>query len=88
MTVQLSPTEELLAEVVKSETEVVRIRRSILGGQEFVDVRIFHRNDAGELRPTKRGICLRPEMFAALVQAAQEVARRLGLGKFDPFSEE
>jgi hypothetical protein len=88
MTVQLSPTEELLAEVVKNATEVVRIRRIHFEGHELIDVRVYYRNAVGEFQPTKRGICLRPEMFAALVQAAQEVARRLGLGKFDPFSEE
>jgi hypothetical protein len=85
MTVQLSPTEELLAEVVKNATEVVRIRRIHFKGHELIDVRVYYRNAVGEFQPTKRGICLRPEMFAALVQAAQEVLERIGI---DPFSEE
>jgi len=85
MTVQLSPTEELLAEVVKNATEVVRIRRIHFEGHELIDVRVYYRNAVGELQPTKRGICLRPEVFAELVHTAQEVLERIGI---DPFSEE
>jgi hypothetical protein len=78
--VEVEPQDaELLAEVHKNASEVLRIARKTLEERTVIDCRVYYQNDKGEWRPTKKGICLRPETFAAFANAAQSVVRRLDL---------
>jgi len=89
--VEVEPQDaELLAEVHKNANEVLRIARKTLGERTVIDCRVYFQNDKGEWRATKKGICLRPETFAAFADAAQSVVRRLDLKPedYDPFGDE
>lgn len=65
----------VIAEVPRSESEVVRISLGRYNGTSFVDVRLFYREKgSGELRATRKGIAIRGELrkvIEGLLQAEE-----------------
>lgn len=61
--------EEIIAEVRKNSTEIIRVRRTEFNGIDLLDVRVWTAPQVpgGESRPTKKGLTLRPETWAELV---------------------
>ncbi len=59
-------TEKVLAHLVKSEREEVRIREKTFKGKQYVDIRIFSKNRQGEFIPTRKGVMLQSDLFKKL----------------------
>lgn len=60
---------EVICEIQKSETEIIRISTSEFKGVPYVDVRIFFKDEnSGEYRPTKKGLTVRQELLHALAE--------------------
>lgn len=64
-------TGELIAELPKNQREVVRLRRTEYNGVALVDARVWAVPvvPGGEYTPTKKGLTLRPETWADLLEA-------------------
>ncbi len=65
----------MIGEIERNETEVVRVGVEEYKGRKYVDIRIYFENDAGEWKPTKKGVTVSPEKmaeFIALINKAKE----------------
>lgn len=61
---------ERLYKIEKNETEQIVIKVANYKGQEYIDVRLwFSLEGETELRPSKKGIILTPEMASQVAQA-------------------
>ena len=71
MTTQTASEEIILAEVPKNATEIIRLRHTTFNGIDLLDARVWTlpQVPGGESRPTKKGLTLRPETWAELVDA-------------------
>ena len=62
--------EEIIYEFDKNEREVVKLRKSVFKGKEYVDLRLYVKTPEGEDDiPTKKGVNLPVEMIAELKKA-------------------
>lgn len=60
---------QVICDIQKSETEIVRVSTGEYKGTTYVDLRLFFRGrDNGEYRPTKKGLTLTSELFTELVK--------------------
>ena len=50
--------DELIAQFEKNATEVVRVSLTEFRGRKLVDLRVYYTDDAGEYRPTRKGISI------------------------------
>jgi hypothetical protein len=65
----------MIGEIERNETEVVRVSAEEYKGRKYVDIRIYFANDAGEWKPTKKGVTVSPEKmdeFMDLIRKAKE----------------
>lgn len=60
---------EIIADVQRSETEVIRISTREYKGVPYVDLRIFFKDKTGEYRPTKKGLTVRKEQIHEIAKA-------------------
>jgi hypothetical protein len=51
----------LIGEIERGETEVLRVSTEEYKGRKYIDVRIYFENDAGEWKPTKKGVTIQPD---------------------------
>ena len=62
----------VLTEICKNATETIRVDRAEYQGKDLLDVRVWVTDPAGEEKPTKKGLCLRPATWRELLPAIQE----------------
>ena len=56
--------------IEKNSRESIVISNTEYKGNKYVDIRVFYKNGPDdELKPTRKGVSLRPEQVAALVTA-------------------
>jgi hypothetical protein len=65
--------EEVLYTLEKSETDQVRIRKTNFKTKDYIDIRIFTKNQAGEYIPTKKGVTLNIEKMKELRDALKDL---------------
>ena len=67
-------SEQLLAEVPKNTREIIRIQRTTFKGIDLLDARVWTvpAIPGGESKPTRKGLSLRPETWAALTAALRQ----------------
>ena len=58
----------------KNSRESLVINQSEFKGVKLVDVRVFYKDENGDLKPTKKGVSVRLEQLDALVKALSEVS--------------
>ena len=62
----------VVAEVRKNASETIRVRPTEYNGAELVDVRVWYESATGEMKPTKKGLTLRPEMWQELLPEIEQ----------------
>ena len=67
--------DELIAQFEKNATEVVRVSLTEYRGRKLVDVRVHYSDDAGEYRPTKKGVSLSVDVYPDLKRALLELEK-------------
>jgi len=70
----MSEVAKLLHEYGRGAENVVRVSLSEYKGKRFIDIRLYYLDAAGELRPSKSGVTITPELwdeFRAGVAAAE-----------------
>ncbi|CAB3759343.1 transcriptional coactivator p15/PC4 family protein [Paraburkholderia solisilvae] len=65
----------LILEVQKNSRERVRISIDQYKGHEYVNIRTWYVDAAGEYRPTKNGVTLKPQLIPQLMQGLELAAR-------------
>jgi len=55
--------------IEKNSRESVVVSETEYKGNKYVDVRVFYKDTDGSLKPTRKGVSLRPEKVAELVAA-------------------
>ena len=58
----------------KNSRESLVINQSEFKGVKLVDVRVFYKDENGDLKPTKKGVSVRLEQLDALIKALSEVS--------------
>lgn len=67
----------VMATVPKNAREELRIVRKVFEGHDLLDARVWALSavPGGDAAPTKKGLCLRPETWEALVERIAEALR-------------
>ena len=55
--------------IEKNSRESIVVSETEYKGNKYVDVRVFYKDTDGSLKPTRKGVSLRPEKIAELVTA-------------------
>ena len=55
--------------IEKNSRESIVVSETEYKGNKYVDVRVFYKDTDGSLKPTRKGVSLRPEKVAELVTA-------------------
>jgi|TARA_R110000824_G_scaffold67055_3_gene173709 hypothetical protein len=55
--------------IEKNSRESVVVSETEYKGNKYVDVRVFYKDTDGSLKPTRKGVSVRPEKVAELVAA-------------------
>ena len=58
----------------KNSRESLVINQSEFKGVKLVDVRVFYKDETGDLKPTKKGVSVRLEQLDALIKALSTVS--------------
>ena len=58
----------------KNSRESLVIKQTEFKGVKLVDVRVFYKDENGDLKPTKKGVSVRLEQLDALIKALSEVS--------------
>ena len=58
----------------KNSRESLVINQTEFKGVKLVDVRVFYKDENGDLMPTKKGVSVRLEQLDALIKAPSEVS--------------
>jgi hypothetical protein len=69
--------DELIAQFEKNATEVVRVSLTEYRGRKLVDMRVYYADDAGEYRPTKKGVSLSVDVYPDLKRALLDLEKIL-----------
>jgi len=70
----------LVHEFEKNSRETIRIHVQEFKGAVFLSLREFYKHaPTGELRPTKNGITVKPELYAELLHGVVAAAEVLGV---------
>lgn len=71
-----------IKDIDKGNGEVIRVEISEFKGQQYLNIRTWYTDKEGNLKPTQKGVTVRPEHFKelmeALRQAEPEIERILG----------
>jgi hypothetical protein len=80
-------TEKAVCELPKNSREAIRFRLGEFKGHNFVDIRIFSKEDGKEPAPTKKGVAVSPHLWpqfkAALAQVEQAMIKQGWLDRED-----
>lgn len=59
--------DRIIGDIERNPTEIVRVGINSYKGKEYVDMRIYYKDDAGEWKPTKKGVTVVPEKLDAFL---------------------
>ena len=66
-----------MAEIEKNLKERVRVSIEKYKGHEFIDCRVYWQDEAGEWRPSKKGIALNGDCIGEVIEALQKTSKKL-----------
>lgn len=73
------PNEVTIADIRKNAKESYRVRLGEYKGFRFADVRIWF-GELDALKPSGKGVAIRPDALPEVIKALQEAQRRLACG--------
>lgn len=72
---------QLIGTIEKNSEEEIRIGWNSYNGTEYLDLRIFYRAEGDEMKPTKRGVTVRPEQAPELLELIERAVNEYRGGK-------
>ena len=73
---------KILHHFKRNADETLQVSLSVFKGKTYVDIRLFYEDAEGELRPTKKGVTVTPELwdeFRAGIGRAEEMLQEKNL---------
>jgi hypothetical protein len=67
----------LICDIEKNQKERIRVSIEEYKGHKFVDTRVYFQDEAGEWRPSKKGIALNADTIDEVVEALQKASKKL-----------
>ena len=61
--------------IEKNSRESIVVSESTHMGYDLVDVRVFYKDEAGELKPTRKGVSLHREQLGDVIKALSVIER-------------
>ncbi len=72
-----APARPPIAEIQRGSRERLRIELTERGGRWYVDCRVWFVGPDGNFKPSGKGVCIRPDHLAPLIQGLGLAARAL-----------
>lgn len=60
-------------DIFKNDYTIIRVCRREYQGKHFIDIRTYCKDDAGEFRPTKKGVTILPGKLDSLIDALKRI---------------
>lgn len=73
--------EQVIGEVQKNSTEIVKVIITEHKGHSLVDARVYFPDKNGDWHPTRKGLTLKADTVKELLPLLQEAAEKLTDGK-------
>ena len=67
--------EKVVSQFEKNSREVVQASVKTWNDHELFDIRVYYRDDTGQLKPTQKGLCLSVEKLPDLKQAVEKLGK-------------
>ena len=68
---------DVLHEVSKNSVETIRFQVREYKGKRYADIRIFYRDSDEELKPSRKGLTISPELWPEFVQGIERLGAEL-----------
>lgn len=68
---------KIIKEIVKNKTETLIVSLDEFKGKDYANVRVFFKNDDGELCPTKKGVTLTLDTIPQVIEGLLTIAEML-----------
>lgn len=68
---------DVLHEVSKNSVKTIRFHVREFKGKPYADARVYYRDDTGELKPTKKGLCIAPDISPQFAQGIGRLGQEL-----------
>ena len=65
--------DKILKEIPKNKSEVILISEKEFRGNDYIDIRVFYRDDSEELKPTKKGVMVKKDLLKDLKEAINSI---------------
>ncbi len=69
--------QKIIKDIEKNATNKIRVSITEFKGNNYIDLRVYYEDDAGEYKPTKKGVTFRPDQISqvmdGLLQAEKEI---------------
>jgi hypothetical protein len=69
--------DDVLAQFEKNATEVVRLSLTEFRGHKLIDLRVYYSDDAGQFKPTKKGVSVSVGLYTELKKAIHSLEKTL-----------
>ena len=65
--------DKIIKEIPKNKSEVILISEKEFRGNDYIDIRVFYRDDSEELKPTKKGVMVKKDLLKDLKEAINSI---------------
>ena len=65
----------IIGEIERGETEVLRVSMEEYKGRKYLDIRIYFENDAGEWKPTKKGVTVQTDRIDDFIELITKASK-------------
>ena len=65
--------DKTIREIQKNKTETIVISEKEFRGNNYIDIRVFYRDDSEELKPTKKGVMIKKDLLGELKEAINSI---------------
>ena len=65
--------DKIIKEIQKNKTETIVISEKEFRGNNYIDIRVFYRDDSEELKPTKKGVMINKNLLDELKEAINSI---------------
>ena len=65
-------------EIRKNATETIRVAPTRYKDNDLLDVRVYYEDATGEKKPSRKGLCLRPETWQELLPMIKDALENGG----------
>ena len=68
---------DALHEVSKNSQETIRFSVSEFKGKSYADMRVYFQDDHGELKPTRKGLTISPDIWPQFAEGIERLGAEL-----------